>query len=315
MKAAHPFGPRGWTPERLGDLTGKTYLITGTTSGTGFEAARLLLSRGARLLMLNRNPQKSADTVDRLKQEYGDSADVSSITMDLAVLDSVRKAAAEVLGQTDRIDALIGNAAIAQVPELRLTVDGFESQLGVNYFSYFLLCGLLYDRIAQSGGRIVLVSSLAYKMGPRRIQFEDLNFERNYSPRHAYSQSKLALMMFAYELQRRSDKVPVYVCHPGASRTNLIATSGSRFDRIIWSIASRIIAQSAEKGAWPEVMCATEDGLKQQALYGPTRRAETVGPVGEGRLDPCALDREAARKLWDISEQKTGFRWNLPAAT
>ncbi|RMF57387.1 MAG: SDR family oxidoreductase [Bacteroidetes bacterium] len=309
------FGPEGWTPERIGSLTGKTYVITGATSGTGLEASRLFLSKGARVVMLNRNPEKSAAVVARLKQEFGTEADVTSIRMDLASLASVREAAADVLEKVPRIDALICNAAIAQVPSLKFTVDGFESQFGVNHLGHFLLCGLLFEPIEASNGRIVVVGSLAYKMGLKRIQFEDLNFEKNYSPRNAYAQSKLAQMMFGYELQRRvraaGKNVQAHVCHPGASRTSLIDTSGSRFDRIVWSILSRVIAQSAERGAWPEVMCATEEGLKPEKLYGPTKRAETVGPVGECPVSEVALDRESAARLWKISEEKTGFRWPL----
>lgn len=309
------FGLKGWTPEQLGSLAGKTYVVTGATSGTGFEATRIFLSRGASVVMLNRNAEKSAATIELLNQEFGDEAAVSSIQLDLESLASVRDAAAQVLAKVPHIDALICNGAIAQVPELKLTEDNFESQLGVNYFANFLLCGLLFERIEQSKGRIVVVSSLGYKMGLKRIQFEDLNFEKRYSSRNAYNQSKLALMMFIYELQRRvqaTDKnVQAFVCHPGASRTSLIDTSGSRFDKLVWSILSRIIAQSAEQGAWPEVMCATEDQLNQEALYGPVKRAETVGPVGKGKLDPIALDKEAVEKLWQISEDKTAFSWSL----
>lgn len=309
------FGSKGWTPGQLGSLAGKTYVITGATSGIGFEATRIFLSKGASVVMLNRNAEKSAATIELLKQEFGEDADVSSIQMDLASLASVRNATVQVLKKVPHIDALICNAAIAQVPELKLTEDGFESQLGVNYFANFLLCGLLFERINQSGGRVVAVSSLGYKMGLKRIQFEDLNFEKKYSPRNAYNQSKLAIMIFIYELQRRvqatGKNVQAFVCHPGASRTSLIETSGSRFDKLVWSILSRIIAQSAEQGAWPEVMCATKDNLKQEALYGPVKRAETVGPVGECKLEPIALDKEAATKLWKISEEKTGFIWPL----
>ncbi|GAB4341356.1 MAG: SDR family oxidoreductase [Calditrichia bacterium] len=314
MTKNNKIGSRGWMAKRLGSLQGKTYVITGTTSGTGFEATRLLLSKGAKVVMLNRNPQKSEATIKRLKQEFGAEADVSFIQMDLASLDSVRRAAAEVLEKVPRIDALICNAAIAQVPKLEVTVDGFESQLGVNYLAYFLLSGLLFERIEQSKGRIVVVSSLAYKTGLKRIQFEDLNFEKNYSGWNAYAQSKLALMMFAYELQRRiksaGKNTQVFVCHPGASRTNLQDSFGLR-DRILWGIMKWIIAQPAERGAWSQVMCATEEGLKQEALYGPSKRGDTVGPVGENKLDPIALDQEAAAKLWKTSEEKTGFQWNL----
>lgn len=310
----NPFGPTGWTPERLGRLEGKTYLVTGANAGAGFEATRAFLTRGARVVMLNRNPEKSAAAIETLKGELGVDADVSFIRMDLAVLDSVRQAAAEVLETVPQIDALICNAAIAQVAEQQITVDGFESQLGVNHFGHFLLCGLLLERVEASKGRIVVVGSNAYKMGLKRIQFDDLNFDDKYTAWNSYAQSKLAQMMFGYELQRRvraaGSDVEVHVCHPGASKTNLLKDTASRFNKIVWAISSRIIAQSAEKGSWPEVMCATEEGLKPETLYGPTKRMEMVGPIGECPLLDHALDRDMATKLWTLSEQKTGLTWS-----
>lgn len=313
--AANPFGPTGWTPARMADLAGKTYLISGANAGAGFEAARLLLAKRARVVMLNRNADKSAAALDALTAEFGADAEVSFIQMDLAVLASVRQAAATVLDQVTHIDALICNAAIAQVARQELTVDGFESQLGVNHFGHFLLCGLLFDRIEASSGRIVVVGSNAYKMGLKRIQFEDLNFDEKYTAWNAYAQSKLAQMIFAYELQRRvkaaNKTVDVQVCHPGASKTNLLKDTASRFNKIVWAISSRIIAQSAEKGAWPEVMCATEEGLATQTLYGPTKRMDTVGAVGVCALDAHALDPEMATQLWAVSEHKTGFTWTI----
>lgn len=155
----------------------------------------------------------------------------------------------------------------------------------------------------------MVVGSNAYKMGLKRIQFEDLNFDKNYTAWNSYAQSKLAQVMFAYELQRRVEaagkSVQVRVCHPGASRTNLLKDTASAFNKIVWSILSRIIAQSAERGSWPEVMCATEEKLEPRRFYGPTRRAQTVGPVGECPLDGLALDKEMAAKLWTLSEEKT----------
>ncbi|MFI2859121.1 SDR family oxidoreductase [Paenibacillus sp. JSM ZJ436] len=307
------FGAQGWTPDRIGSLAGKTYVITGASSGTGLEATRLFLSKGAKVVMLNRNAKKSKEIITSLKQEFGKHADVTLIQMDLAVQDSVRKAAAEVMKRVPHIDALICNAAIAQVAKQELTVDGFESQLGVNHFAHFLLCGLLFERIEQSEGRIVVVGSNGYKMGEKRILFEDLNFDRNYSPWASYAQSKLAQMMFAYELQRRiqasGKHVKVYVCHPGASRTNLLQDTAGTFQKSLWSVLS-IFAQSAEKGAWPEVMCATEDGLEQAKYYGPTR-FEMVGPVGECSLETFALDHEMAERLWTLSEENTSLHWPL----
>ncbi len=310
------FGPNGWTPERLDSLAEKTFVITGANAGAGFEAARILLSKGAKVVMLNRNPEKSKAAIAKLKEEFGAEADVRFVRMDLAVLASVREAAAEVLETTPRIDALICNAAIAQVPEQRLTVDGFESQLGTNHYGHFLLCGLLFDRLEDSKGRIVVVASLGYKMGIRTIQFDDMNWDENYSANAVYSQSKLAQMMFAYELQDKieaTDKaVEVYVCHPGSSATSLIKTSGSLATRIAFRLMSLSpMVQSAEKGAYPEVMCATQDGLEQRALYGPTGRMEWVGPVGKGTLEPHAHDKAVMTRLWERSEKATGFEWTL----
>ncbi|MGL6258677.1 SDR family oxidoreductase [Vibrio sp. WXL210] len=306
---------KGWTPERIDSLEGKTYLITGANSGAGFEASRILLSKGAKVVMLNRNPSKSAAAIDSLREQLGDAVDVSVITMDLADLNSVRSAAKQILADISQIDALLCNGAIAQVARQELTKDGFESQLGVNHLGHFLLCGLLFERIEASQGRIVVVGSNAYKMGLKKIQFDDLNFDRHYTAWNAYAQSKLAQMMFAYELQRRiqaaGKPVQVHVCHPGASRTNLLKDTASRFNKALWSILSRVIAQSAEKGAWPEVMCATEKGLSLNTLYGPTKRADTVGPVGECKLDKVALDQSMARELWTLSEQKTSLSWSF----
>ena len=314
MTTEKNLGPEGWTPERLGSLAGKTFLITGATNGTGFQSARVFLSKGAKVVMLNRNADKSADAIATLKQEFGNEADISAVLMDLAVLDSVREAAAEVIDKVPQIDALICNAAIAQVAEQKITVDGFESQLGVNHFGHFLLCGLLFERIEASGGRIVVVGSTAYKMGLKRIKFEDLNFDNRYTAWNSYAQSKLAQMMFAYELQRRvkaaGKSVVVQACHPGASRTNLLMDTASTFNKVLWSILSRIVAQSAEKGSWPEVMCAAEEQVESGKLYGPTKRADTVGPVGENSIDECVLDQEMATKLWTVSEERTSLSWS-----
>ena len=310
------FGPNGWTPERIGSLKGKTFVITGTTSGTGFEASKILLSKGAKVVMLNRNPKKSADAIAALKQEHGNNADVSFIRMDLAEQASVRKAAEEILETVPHIDVLICNAAIAQVPKQQFTVDGFESQLGTNHYGHFVLCGMLFDCIEESKGRIVVVASLGYKMGLRTIQFDDMNWDKEYNANSAYSQSKLAQMMFAYELQDRvkaaNRNVQAYVCHPGSSATSLIKTSGSMTTRIMFRLMSLSpMVQSAEKGSYPEVMCATQDGLEQRALYGPTGRMEWTGPVGKGTLEPYAYDKAVMTKLWDRSEKETGFQWNI----
>ncbi len=268
------------------------------------------------MVMLNRSVEKSEAVIADLKEEFGADVKVRFIRMDLSDLTSVRTAAAQVLETTPKINALICNAAIAQVPTQQLTVDGFESQLGTNHYGHFLLSGMLFERIEASEGRIVVVASLGYNMGIKTIQFDDMNWDKNYSPNPVYSQSKLAQMMFAYELQDRikaaNKTVEVLVCHPGASATSLISTSGSRLMRAIWWLMTKTpMVQTAEQGAYPEIMCATEDALEQRALYGPTGRMESVGPVGKGTLNPHAYDKPVMTKLWEISEEATGMRWTF----
>lgn len=317
MSTNNKFGKKGWTPERISSLEGKTYLITGANSGTGFEASKILLSKGAKVVMLNRNPQKTADAIASLKQELGQNADVSFIKLDLGDLAAVRKAAEQVLEKVPRIDALICNGAIAQVPKQVLTADGFESQLGTNHYGHFLLQALLFPLIEKSKGRIVVVGSMGYNMGIKTIQFDDMNWDKNYHANNVYSQSKLAQIMSVYELQNRLSKagkndVKVYACHPGASSTSLITTSGSLTMRFVWFLMTLSpFVQSAEKGSYPEVMCATEGDLDLKGFYGPTGRSYWTGPVGECKLEPHALDHEVAAKLWAISEKETGQKFQL----
>lgn len=311
------FGSKGWTPERISSLKGKTFLITGTTSGTGFEAAKILLSKGAKVVMLNRNPQKAQDTIASLKQELGNNIDVSNIRIDLGEQASVKKAAEEVLKTVSRIDALMCNAAIAQVPTQKITVDGWESQMGVNYFGHFTLQALLYPLIEKSKGRIVTVGSMGYDMGIKTIKFDDLNWDKDYTGNNAYSQSKLAQIMSIYELQDRLEKagktdVKAYACHPGSSRTSLIKTSGSLMMRITFGLMKLLpLTQSAERGAYPELMCATEENLDQKGFYGPTGRSNWTGPVGAHKIKPHAKDKAVAKRLWELSEKETGIKWGF----
>jgi len=312
------FGKQGWTPKRLGSLNGKTYVITGANTGAGYEAAKILLAREAEVVMLNRNEQKSNKAIADLKAEFGAGVKVSFIRMDLSELDSVRNAAAEVDRRIPKIDALMCNAAIAQVPRLTFTTDGFESQLGVNHYGHFTLCALLFEKMEQSKGRIVVVGSEGYKMGIKTMQFDDMNWEGNYHPMNTYCHSKLAQMLFAYDLQDRikasNKNVSVYVCHPGASATSLIKNSGSLKDKILFGLMSMTpLVQSAEKGAYPEVMCATEaeENLNEKAYYGPTGRMQWTGPVGECKLEAHAQDKAVASKLWAVSEKETGLQWKV----
>lgn len=315
--ATNQFGEKGWLPDRIGNLNGKIFVITGTTSGTGFEAAKILLSKGAKVVMLNRNAKKVEGIIATLKQELGNDIDILAIQMDLAEQVSVKAAADEILKTVSHINALICNAAIAQVPKQKLTVDGWESQMGVNYYGHFTLQALLFPLIEKSKGRIVTVGSMGYDMGIKTIKFDDLNWDKGYTPNNAYSQSKLAQIMSIYELQDRLKKagktnVKAYACHPGSSRTALISTSGSLMMRIIFGLMKLSpLTQSAEKGAYPQLMCATEPNLDQSGFYGPTGRSNWVGPVGAHKLEPHAKDKAVAEKLWEVSEQATGQKFEV----
>ena len=311
------FGKKGWMPDRIGNLNGKIYIITGTTSGTGFEAAKILLSKGAKVIMLNRNLKKAEDTITILKQELGKDIEVINIQMDLSKQASVKKAAEEILKTVPQIDALICNAAIAQVPKQMLTVDGWESQMGTNYYGNWTLQALLFPLIEKSKGRIVTVGSMGYDMGIKTIKFDDLNWDKDYTPNDAYSQSKLAQIMSMYELQDRLKEagktdIKAYACHPGSSRTNLINTSGSFMMKFIFNLMKLSpLTQSAEKGAYPQLMCATEPILDQRGFYGPTGRSNWVGPVGAHIIEPHAKDKAVAERLWELSEKETGVKWNI----
>ncbi len=311
------FGKDGWTPDRIKSVEDKTYIITGTTSGTGFEAAKILLSKGAKVVMLNRNFEKSKATIGTLKEALGKDIKVSHIQMDLSEQSSVKNAVKEILNTVPKIDALLCNAAIAQVPKRQLTVDGWESQMGVNYFGHFTLQALLFPLIEKSNGRIVTVGSMGYDMGIKTIKFDDLNWDTDYTPNNAYSQSKLAQIMSMYELQDRLEKsgktnVKAYACHPGSSRTSLIATSGSLMMRLIFGLMKLSpLTQPAENGAYPQLMCATEENLDQKAFYGPTGRSNWVGPVGAHEIKPHAKDKKVSSKLWELSEKETAISWNL----
>ena len=216
-----------------------------------------------------------------------------------------------------QIDALICNAAIAQVPKQTFTVGGFKSQLGVKHYGNFLLQALLYPRINDSKGRIVTVGSMGYDLGIKTIQFDDMNWDKKYSPNGVYSQSKLTQIMCVYELQDRlkaagNTHVKAYASHPGASRTSLIKTSGNLITRFIWQLMKWTpLVQSAEKGAYPQLMCATEPDLDQSGFYDPTGKNYWTGPVGECELKPHVKDKSVAKKLWEVSEKAVGLKWEV----
>jgi NAD(P)-dependent dehydrogenase (short-subunit alcohol dehydrogenase family) len=301
-------GISNWKPDRLGDLTGKRFLITGGNSGIGLEAAKHLARAGGDVVIAARNADKGAAAVAEVAAIGNGQTDL--LMLDLASLDSVRSAAAEAHERYDSLDALINNAGIMQTPQQQ-TADGFEMQLGTNHLGHFLLAGLMLDLVEKANGRIVVLSSIAHKFGS--IYRDDLMMTKNYSPTNAYGQSKLANIMFAFELDRRlkaaGSKVKSIACHPGYSNTELQSTGPSGALNFLYKFLNPLMAQSAELGAIPTVLAAAGDEAVAGAYYGPTGMADARGPVGDAIVAGKALNQELAGWLWEESEKLVGLNW------
>lgn len=260
--------------------------------------------------MLCRNRERAEAALAQVKQSQP-GADVSIVIVDLSELKSVREAAAEVAKLASSIDGLVCNAGIMMTPTRTLTPDGFEIQMAVNHLSHFLLAGLLFPSMTSTG-RIVATSSIAHRSGLKRINFEDISFEKSYRGWTAYAQSKLANLMFGLELDRRlraiGSDVKSVICHPGISATNLTKSVGPIL-RPLMNFGNLFISQSAEKGARPTLLAAADPDVKSGSFYGPTGMGQTRGPVGEVAPAPHATDEDAAKRLWEWSEEATGISW------
>lgn len=302
-------GFRDWTPDKLPDLQGKTYLITGGNSGIGFEAAKMLGNAGGNILIAARNLEKGKQAVSALTSET--SASIKLVQLDLSDLSSVREAAKQTRTLTDNLDGLVNNAGIMQTPQQK-TADGFEMQLGTNHLGHFLLDGLLFDLVKNANGRIVTVSSIAHKFG--RLYLDDLMMKDNYTPSLAYGQSKLANIMYAFELDRRLKKagsqVTSYSCHPGYSDTSLQSTGPKGLLHNLYKFMNPLFAQPPEKGAIPTVLCAAGTEAVAGGYYGPQSMTECRGPVSDAQVAGKALDKADAAELWKQSEQLVDFSWD-----
>lgn len=301
-------GIADWKEDRLPDLSGKCYVITGGNSGIGYEAARMLGEKGADVVLGCRSPEKAEKARTQLLATV--KGKVSLVRLDLADTASIRAGADAVRGQTKGIDGLINNAGIMQTPQLT-TKDGFELQFGTNHLGHFLWTALLLDLVEAVAGRVTVVASLVHKMGKKAIDFDDLMHEKHYSKTSAYAQSKLANLMFAFELDRRlaakDSAAMVTACHPGYSATNLQSTGPSAGLALFYKLLNSFMSQPAHFGARPTVLAAAGVEAQRGAYYGPTRRMEMVGPVSDARVAEHALDQAMQNRLWEESETLLGI--------
>jgi len=294
----------GFTAKDVPDQTGKTVFITGANTGLGFEAAKVLAGKNARVLIGCRSMDKAKQARKSILAEYP-GANVDIVQVDLGNLASVEQAAAAV-AEEDRLDLLINNAGI-MIPPYELTDNGFESQFGVNHLGPFALTGLLLAKVRDTpGARIVHTSSIAHKRG--KIYFDDINAEKGYSATGRYSQSKLANLHFCYELQRRleaqGDKSLSVAAHPGIADTEL-----SRYvpkPLLLFTPLMRPLFNSAAQGAWPTLLAATGKDVKGGEYYGPASRLETAGPAIRVKSTRSSHNKNVASRLWDLSVEMTG---------
>ena len=300
-----------WTEADVPDQSGRTAVITGGNSGIGFEAARVLAARGARLILGCRDQGKAHGAVTRIRAG-APGADVRVVPLDLASLDSVRAAAGQIRSACEGIDLVVNNAGV-MLPPYGRTADGFELQFGINHLGHFALTGLLIDRLAAlPGARVVTVSSNAHRYG--EINFDDLQSERRYRREAGYGQSKLANLMFTYELQRRlhaaGSPVAAVAAHPGLTRTDL-ARYLSPMMTAYYNLVERPFAQRAAIGALGTLRAATDPSVRGGDYYGPARwRGERGYPVRVSSTER-SHDEGAQRRLWQESERLTGVRYAI----
>jgi NAD(P)-dependent dehydrogenase (short-subunit alcohol dehydrogenase family) len=291
-----------WTAADLPGQTGRTVVVTGANSGIGFVAARELAHAGASVVLAVRNTAKGEEAAAKI------GANASVRELDLASLESVRAFAGGIEGP---IDVLINNAGVMALPESR-TADGFEMQIGTNHLGHFALTGLLLDRITD---RVVTVSSGAHRIG--KIRLDDLNWNAGgYKRWPAYGQSKLANLLFTFELQRRlaaaGSPVKATAAHPGYASTNLQFHTASLQDKLM-AVTNRVLAQSADMGALPTLFAATQD-IPGGSYVGPDGLGEQRGHPHLVGCTSSAQDTDVAAKLWSLSEELTGVTYGFGVA-
>lgn len=308
-----------WTLNDMPSQKGRTILITGT-GGLAFEDAVALAEAGGDVIIAGRNPAKGAEAVRRIK-ERAPQASVTLESVDLASLASIEALAKRLKETHDHIEILINNAGVMTPPKRQTTKDGFELQFGTNYLGHFALTGHLLPLLMRAREpRVVTLSSIAVRSANVAINFDDLQAEQGYKPMPVYSQSKLACLMFAFELQRLSEEagwgVTSIAAHPGISRTDLLHNGPGRrsaqglLRSFIW-----FLFQPVAQGALPTLFAATSPKARGGGYYGPDKLGETRGHPTEAQIPQQAMEKHVAHKLWEISEKLTRISFNVQAST
>lgn len=302
-----------WTASDIPSQQGRTAVVTGT-GGLGFQDALALARAGANVIIAGRSPSKGAAAISQIRRNVP-GAKVRFGELDLASLDSIETFSERLMNSQSSLDLLINNAGVMTPPQRQATANGFELQFGTNYLGHFALTAQLLPLLCKGNlPRVVTVSSVAARNGA--IDFDNLHSERSYKPMVAYSQSKLACLMFALELQRRSDTagwdIQSIAAHPGISRTDLLPNGAGAWSaagiarRFLW-----FLFQPAAQGALPTLFAATSVQAQGGSYYGPDRLGEGRGYPAPARVPPQALDTGNAERLWRESERLTGVTFSV----
>jgi protochlorophyllide reductase len=305
-----------WSPDEIGDQTGKVALITGANSGIGFETARVLADRGAHVVMACRDPDKARRAADELESDLEQSS-IELLTLDLSDLVAVGLAAERFLARHARLDLLINNAGVMWTP-YRQTPDGFELQMATNHLGHFAFTGLVLERLLTAGrSRVVTVSSIVHRVA--HIDFDDVAGMRVGTAWSHYGASKLANLLFTAELSRRlregGESTIAVAAHPGWTRSNLMGTGaalgGGGFRAAARRSFGHHFGQATAKGAWPTLYAATAPDVASGQLIGPRHGGQLFGPPTVVRPSRRAANEADAGRLWEVSEALTGVHYPI----
>lgn len=305
-----------WTAENIPDLEGKTAVVTGANSGIGYEGAKLLAANNARVVMACRSIKRGKNAKEDIEADIKDT-DLEVKKLDLASLESVKQFAEEFKANNDKLDILCNNAGVMAIPREE-TEDGFEKQFGINHLGHFALTAHLLPVLKESNKpRVVNQSSGMHERGD--LNFDDLMHEESYSPMQVYGDSKLANILFTYELDRKIKdkglKIKSIACHPGYAATNLQTRGpekeGSTARKYMMKAMNKLLAQSAEQGALPMIYAATSEKAKSGDYIGPKGFKKMRGLPEKQESSDRSYNEERAEKLWKVSEDLTNIKFEI----